>query len=554
MLALLVIPFLPVRPIGFLQIFSWLKHIGSLSIYNPSSFEQTTTQLNQFYSTNLVNDFSISITRKTPTFIGFLFLTIWLIGILFMLILFIKSNIHLHHLKQSALPLQNEKIYKLYAKCIQEINLKKTIPIYSTVFLKSPIIVGLLKPCIYVPIHLISDYNATDMRYMLLHELQHYKYKDVLANYAMTLANIIYCINPFVWYALKEMRTDREVACDTSVLRMLHPNDYEQYGNTLIHFAEKISLSPFLFTTGISGTMKQMKRRILNIASYQPPSLGNKLKGIFLYGIIFLLLLGISPALSIYAVRKEHYYFEEANKTISYIDLSAYFKEYNGSFVLYNSENHTWNIYNKDYATMRVAPNSTYKIYSALFGLESGIISPKHSQIIWDKKIYPFEVWNSNQDLNSAMKNSVNWYFQSIDKQLGYSAIKKYIGKIEYGNQNISSNLPSYWLESSLKISPIEQINLLRKLYYNEFSFDSEHIQAVKNAIYLSSSFEGSIYGKTGTGCINNQSINGWFIGYIEKSVDTYFFATNILDKSNATGTIASEITLSILSDLQIWN
>ena len=107
--------------------------------------------------------------------------------------------------------------------------------IAGTAFLKSPIIVGLLKPCIYLPIHLISDYTSSrsansegvcitgypngcdesEMRYMLLHELQHYKHHDAIANYLMNLA--VYWFNPLVWYALKEMRNDREVACDKSI-------------------------------------------------------------------------------------------------------------------------------------------------------------------------------------------------------------------------------------------------------------------------------------------------------------------------------------------------
>ena len=85
-----------------------------------------------------------------------------------------------------------------------------------------------------MPIHLISDHQKTDVRYILLHELQHYKHKDSLANYLMFLTAILYWFNPIVWYALKEMRNDREIACDTSVLKMLDECDYEKYGNTLI--------------------------------------------------------------------------------------------------------------------------------------------------------------------------------------------------------------------------------------------------------------------------------------------------------------------------------
>ena len=48
---------------------------------------------------------------------------------------------------------------------------------------------------------------------------------------------------------------------------MLEEDDYENYGNTLINFIEKVSISPFPFAASLSGNMKQIKRRIINIAS-----------------------------------------------------------------------------------------------------------------------------------------------------------------------------------------------------------------------------------------------------------------------------------------------
>ncbi len=127
---------------------------------------------------------------------------------------------------------------------------------------------------------------------MLLHELQHYKHKDAVASYLMNLAGVIYWFNPLVWYALKEMRNDREVACDTSVLKMLDKKDYENYGNTLINFAEKISLTPFPFAAGISGNMKQLKRRIINIAAYEKPTFRKKRNGVIAFILTATLLFG----------------------------------------------------------------------------------------------------------------------------------------------------------------------------------------------------------------------------------------------------------------------
>lgn len=391
------------------------------------------------------------------------------------------------------------------------------------------------------------------MRYMLLHELQHYKHKDALINYLMNIAGVIYWFNPFVWYALREMRNDREVACDTSVLKMLNENDYEDYGNTLINFAEKVSLTPFPFATGISGNMRQMKKRIMNIASYEKPSFWKRLKGITAFILTAVLLIGLAPMLSTYAADISHYQWNSSTENISYVDYSAYFGEYEGSFVLYDLENDIWSIHDLENATLRVSPNSTYKIYDALFGLEEGAITPDNSFIAWNQEVYPFEAWNADQTLQSAMHSSVNWYFQTVDEKIGAASVNSYIQEIGYGNENIDGDFPTYWMESSLEISPIEQVELLTKLYNNSFGFDPENINAVKDSICLSSSENGTFYGKTGTGRIDGQDVNGWFIGYIETADNTYFFATNIGAESNATGSNATEITMSILSDLNIW-
>ena len=190
---------------------------------------------------------------------------------------------------------------------------------------------------------------------------------------------------------------------------------------------------------------------------------------------------------------------------------------------------------------------------SALFGLEEGIITPEDSLIAWNGENYPFEAWNADQTLQSAMSASVNWYFQSVDEQLGAADLSKYIQKIGYGNENMSGDFSSYWMESSLKISPIEQVELLTKLHNNSFDFSPENINAVKDAIRLSSSDAGTLYGKTGTGRVDGKDVNGWFIGYIETADNTYFFAVNIGADGDATGSAATEITMSILSDLQIW-
>ena len=574
LLGLLAVPFIPLRLIGFPQIFSWLGRLRhSLSPGTDAAMGEI-AGIDPVGNAGWMNDFALSANSDSPSIAGYILLGIWLAGILAMTILVIKSSLRLRSLKKSALPLQNKEVRRLYDRCLEEMGIHRKIPVCSTAFLKSPIIVGLLKPCIYLPIHLISDYtlsrsarseracitgypngcNESDMRYMLLHELQHYKHRDAIGNFLMNLAGVVYWFNPFVWHSLKEMRNDREIACDTSVLKMLEEDDYEDYGNTLINFAEKVSLTPFPFAAGLGGNMKQMKQRIMNIASYEKPTFMKRLKGAAAFILTAVLLIGLAPFISTYAADGSRYLWNSSSENISTVDLSAYFGEYEGSFVLYDLGNDAWSIHDMEHASLRVAPNSTYKIYDALFGLEEGVITPENSFIAWNGENYPFKAWNTDQTLNSAMSSSVNWYFQAVDEQLGASGIYSYIQEIGYGNENINGGFSTYWMESSLKISPIEQVELLTKLENNSLGFASENVNAVKDAICLSSSDAGTFYGKTGTGRVDGQDVNGWFIGFVETTDNTYFFAANIGADRGAAGGNAAEITMSILSDMNIWN
>ena len=553
-LAVLIVPFLPINSDP--SSISWRHFLTASSSTNGDI--QTTFLSGNGYNLDKINDFAVSVSTQIPTFIHTLLVFFWSIGIFIMFFLLYRSVKQVKALHSSALPLQNEELNTLYIECLNEVNSKHTIPIYSTAFLKSPVLAGFLHPRIYLPIHLISDFNAgtisaTDIRYMLLHELQHYKHKDILIGYLINTVNVFYWFNPLIWYFLKRIRQERELACDSAVLQLLKETEYKSYGNTLINFAETIALSPFPLTMGISGNIKQLKGRILNIASFHQPTFKQKIRGYLICIFVSTIIIGCIPILSVYASDQTGYHFDTTEKNITQLNLSSNFGDYTGSFVLYDQATDKWNIYNIDNASTRIPPNSTYKIYDALLGLESGIITPEHSTFTWNGEPCPFESWESDQDLTSAMHNSVNWYFQAIDSQAGFQSVKTFLQTINYGNQNTGTNLNLYWTDFSLKISPIEQVELLQNFYQNNFHFDRKNIQAVKNALLLSTTSSGSLYGKTGTGRVNGKDVNGWFVGYIESDNNTYYFATNIQAPSNATGSQATEITETILSDFGIW-
>lgn len=545
-LGLLAVLFVPLPPVPLWKLFAWLE------AFVPAGGDAGAVQSGQAAAVQMagqagwMNEFGVSVRERTPSVLAWLLAGIWLTGMVVAGLLLIQSLVRFGRLRRSALPLQHAGVQRLYRECLAKLHIRRRIPVYSTAFLKSPVIAGLVRPRIYMPISLVTAAKPEELRYILLHELQHYRRRDALGNVLMCAAGIVYWFHPLVWYARREMTNDREAACDASVLRLLEEREYQAYGMTLIDFAEQLSLPPFPFATGIGGSMAQLKRRVLTIAAYQPPSWGKCFCSALVFVLTFALLAGLAPALSVRA-EKARDDFSARGKEVSYVELGDLFGEYRGSFVLYDLGADAWTIYNPEAAHTRIAPASTYKLYSALFALEDGIISPEHSDISWDGQPYPYAEWNTDQTLETAMEHSVTWYFQELDRQRGMTDIRTGVRKIGYGNEMISGDTASYWINGSLKISPIEQVELLKGFYENRFGFKRENVEAVKRSLCLAADGQRTLYGKTGTVEQNGKNISGWFVGYLEQDGRTWFFALNLQGEDQAAGPKAAQITLSIL-------
>ena len=53
----------------------------------------------------------------------------------------------------------------------------------------------------------------------------------------------------------------------------------------------------------------------------------------------------------------------------------------------------------------------------------------------WNHNHYPFDSWNKDQDLNTAIQNSVNWYFERISNQLSKNYTLINSSQLNYGNK-----------------------------------------------------------------------------------------------------------------------
>lgn len=534
-----------------------LFHFGDAFTFNMNQSNETgqataSTGDRSLQGGNWMQDFTDSVNRFDFAPLSKLLATIWIIGMVVMTVLTVHAWLKVKKIKSTTSPIENKAVLSLFNRCKQRLHISRHLSLGESPCIKTPLTFGLFKTYIVLPSDFEEWLSLEEIEYILLHELNHYKYKDIATNYLIVLYQMLYWFNPLVWIAFREMRLDREIACDTAVLKALDKNCYTAYGNTIIHFVDNTSRSTYFHLVNpLSGAKQQIKKRIESIASFTPESKLLKWKSRLIFMIVGVFVAIQFPIISVMAYDDDQYTFENENAV--YEDLSKYFSGYEGSFVLYDLQADQYSIYNKDKSTTRISPDSTYKIYSALFALESNVITSQASTIKWNGKQYPYDAWNKDQNLSDAMRNSVTWYFQELDKSVQSDHIQAYLKQIGYGNYNISGGLSQYWLESSLKISPVEQVKSLKALYTNDFKFEDKHIQTVKDMIKLEEKDDAMLSGKTGTGNVNGKNRNGWFIGYVESNDDTYFFATNIQQGNNPYGSKAAEITKSILRDKGIY-
>lgn len=217
-------------------------------------------------------------------------------------------------------------------------------------------------------------------------------------------------------------------------------------------------------------------------------------------------------------------------------DLRSIFKGTTGTFVLYDLKNDRYTRYNEERARQRFSPYSTFKITNSIIGLESGVIKDENFVIAWDRQKYPpgsdwdrepFIHWARDHSLRTAIKHSVVWYYKELALKVGASAMKQYVSQLHYGNQDVSGGLDKFWLNSSLRISAEEQVSFLKAFYTGKLNVSSRTTEIVKQLILLEETPSYRLSGKTGGGPLPHGSL-GWFVGYLEKDGNVYFFATNI--------------------------
>lgn len=208
------------------------------------------------------------------------------------------------------------------------------------------------------------------------------------------------------------------------------------------------------------------------------------------------------------------------------VNFGQYFKEYNleGGFFLYDYKTKTYKVSDKADFLRETSPASTFKVPNSLIALEVEAIKDENEVIKWDGEKRWLPVWDKDHDLTEAYKNSTVWFYQELARRIGEKNYEKYLKACNYGNKDISSGLTQFWLGNSLKISPKNQIEFLRKLHEEKLPFSKRTFEITKRIMVREKTNDYTWRAKTGMATVDKIDI-GWFVGYVERKDNVYFFA-----------------------------
>ena len=197
-----------------------------------------------------------------------------------------------------------------------------------------------------------------------------------------------------------------------------------------------------------------------------------------------------------------------------------------GCFTMLDNTSGEITVYNMEMDTTRFLPASTFKIVNSLIGLQTGVIVNDTMTIKWDGIKRPIEAWNKDMGMMEAFKTSCVPYYQEVARRTGATDMKRWIDSVHYGNMNCSGPIDSFWLNNRLKVSPDEQLGLLKKLFFGQLPFRAGVQESVRQAMMQVNNTAYKLSYKTGWGVDEQRNQIGWVTGWIEENLHIYFFVT----------------------------
>lgn len=244
--------------------------------------------------------------------------------------------------------------------------------------------------------------------------------------------------------------------------------------------------------------------------------------------------------------------------------LKKYFEEnkVQGSFALMDNGTGEFTVYNlARYRDSTYQPAATFDIVNSLIGLQTGKIVNDSMVIKWDGVQHKDSLWNKDLNMFHAFQVSSVPYYQEVARRIGKDTMQLWMDSLKYGAKTvhdkvkITTAVDSFWMNNTVKITPDQQLGLVKRLYFDQLPFFKSYQEAIKRAMSVVDNTTYKLSYKTGFGNLENGNLLGWLTGWIEENKHVYFFVLNTEtpDKNTNLKTIQEKMIDAILKKLNFF-
>lgn len=199
-----------------------------------------------------------------------------------------------------------------------------------------------------------------------------------------------------------------------------------------------------------------------------------------------------------------------------------------GSILVYDPQKSMYYSNDFKWAETGHLPASTYKIPHSFIALETGVVENDSTLFEWNGEKRRLKIWEQDLIFKKAFHFSCVPCYQSIARKIGPNRMNQYLDSLDYGDMLVdSSNIDIFWLVGESKINQFQQIDFLQRFYQAKLPVSDRTQQIMKRLMVIEENDSYILSGKTGWSIRNDQN-NGWFVGFVEKEEQVYFFATNV--------------------------